>query len=341
MGELRCYCFIDSLQPQFASFLGTVAQGFLPVPGQASLFVEVAPGMDIMKVTDVALKATDVKPGMMIIERLYGMLEVHSESQADVRQAGAAILAALDLKEEDRIKPEITSRQVIRNISDYHTQLINRTRHGDMIVPGETLYVLECAPAGYAAIAANEAEKAAHINVLEVRAFGPDDPRDFYIFRLGAELAARGENPYDVPKVREHIAKQFPADDAKEFVQNSGYFLPPLAVLAFMPFAIGGFVVNLPTPARYRINPYVLAEGGALVFDPTGNSFGFVPGAQKQTVGVFTYGAGADFPLFNHVALRAEYRGLVYNAPDFGITSLNTNTITHAAQPSAGVVFRF
>lgn len=172
MGELRCYCFIDSLQPQFASFLGTVAQGFLPVPGQASLFVEVAPGMDIMKVTDVALKATDVKPGMMIIERVYGMLEVHSDSQADVRQAGAAILSALDLNEADRIKPEITSSQVIRNISDYHTQLINRTRHGDMIVPGETLYVLECAPAGYAAIAANEAEKAAHINVLEVRAFG-------------------------------------------------------------------------------------------------------------------------------------------------------------------------
>jgi ethanolamine utilization microcompartment shell protein EutS len=172
MGELRCYCFIDKLQPQFASFLGTVAQGFLPVPGQASLFVEVAPGMDIMKVTDVALKATDVKPGMMIIERLYGMLEVHSDSQADVRQAGAAILAALDLKEEDRIKPEITSSQVIRNISDYHSQLINRTRHGDLIVPGETLYVLECAPAGYAAIAANEAEKAANINVLEVRAFG-------------------------------------------------------------------------------------------------------------------------------------------------------------------------
>ena len=172
MGELRCYCFIDSLQPQFASFLGTVAQGFLPVPGQASLFVEVAPGMDIMKVTDVALKATDVKPGMMILERMYGMLEVHSDSQADVRQAGAAILAALDLNEADRIKPEITSSQIIRNISDYHSQLINRTRHGDMIVPGETLYVLECAPAGYAAIAANEAEKAANIKVLEVRAFG-------------------------------------------------------------------------------------------------------------------------------------------------------------------------
>lgn len=172
MAELRCYVFIDSLQPQFASFLGTVAQGFLPVPGQASLFVEVSPGMDIMRLTDVALKATDVRPGMLIIERLYGMLELHSESQADVRQAGAAILESMNLKESDRIKPEITSSQVIRNISDYHTQLINRTRHGEMIVPGQTLYVLEVAPAGYAAIAANEAEKAANINVLEVRAFG-------------------------------------------------------------------------------------------------------------------------------------------------------------------------
>jgi ethanolamine utilization microcompartment shell protein EutS len=172
VAELRCYVFIDSLQPQFASFLGTVAQGFLPVPGQASLFVEVAPGMDIMRVTDVALKSTDVKPGMMIIERMYGMLELHSDSQADVRQAGRAILESLGLTEEDRIKPEITSSQVIRNISDYHTQLINRTRHGDMIIPGQTLYVLEVAPAGYAAIAANEAEKAANINVLEVRAFG-------------------------------------------------------------------------------------------------------------------------------------------------------------------------
>ena len=172
MSELRCYVFLDALQPKYASFLGTVAQGFLPVPGQASLFVEVAPGMDIMRVTDVALKATDVRPGMMIIERLYGMLEIHSDSQADVRAAGRAILAALGLKEEERIKPEIFTSQVIRNISDYHTQLINRSRHGDMIEPGQTLYVMECAPAGYAAIAANEAEKAADINILEVRAFG-------------------------------------------------------------------------------------------------------------------------------------------------------------------------
>ena len=98
MAELRCYVFLDSLQPQYASFLGTVAQGFLPTPGEASLFVEIAPGMDIMRVTDVALKATNVKPGMLIIERLYGMLEVHSESQADVRAAGQAILDMLGLQ---------------------------------------------------------------------------------------------------------------------------------------------------------------------------------------------------------------------------------------------------
>lgn len=172
MAEVRTYVFLDSLQPQFASFLATVAQGFLPVAGQASLFVEISPGMEINRVTDIALKATNVTPGMQIVERLYGMLEIHSDSQADVRAAGKAILDALDLKEDDRIKPKVTTSQVIRHVSDYHTQLINRMRHGNMIQPGQTLYVMEVAPAAYAAIAANEAEKAAEVNILEVRAFG-------------------------------------------------------------------------------------------------------------------------------------------------------------------------
>lgn len=105
--------------------------------------------------------------------------------------------------------------------------------------------------------------------------------------------------------------------------------------------ATGGFVVRIPTVHRLKLSPYVLAEGGALVFDPTGNSFGTVPGAQRQATGVFVYGGGADFPLLKHVGLRAEYRGLVYSAPDFGLAALNTNTITHTAQPSAGLVFRF
>lgn len=172
MAELRSYVFLDSLQPQLASFLATVASGFLPREKQASLFVEVSPGMEIQRVTDVALKATDVTPGMQIVERLYGMLEVHSDSQADVRAAGRAILDALGLQEDQRIKPKLFTSQVVRSISGYHTQLINRVRHGNMILEGQTLYVMECAPAAYMAYAANEAEKAAEINILEVRAFG-------------------------------------------------------------------------------------------------------------------------------------------------------------------------
>ena len=170
--DLRAYVFLDSLQPQFASFQATVSQGFLPVAGQASLMVEISPGIEINRVTDIALKSTRVTPGMQIVERLYGMLEIHSDSQADIRAAGRAILAALELREEDRKKPAVVSSQVIRRIDDYQTQLINRMRHGNMILPGQTLYILECEPAAYAALAANEAEKAAQINILEVRAFG-------------------------------------------------------------------------------------------------------------------------------------------------------------------------
>jgi hypothetical protein len=170
--DLRAFVILDSLQPQFAAFQATVSQGFLPVAGQASLFVEISPGIEINRVTDIALKSTRVTPGMQIVERLYGMLEVHSESQADVRDAGKSILNALELQESDRRKPRVISSQIIRSVDDYQTQLINRMRHGNMLLPGHSLYILECEPAAYAALAANEAEKAAEINILEVRAFG-------------------------------------------------------------------------------------------------------------------------------------------------------------------------
>ena len=143
---------------------------------------------------------------------------------------------------------------------------------------------------------------------------------------------------------RYHFNRWLAAEGVYGYGRNTQQFFAPAGlsrVQANMHQATGGFVFSLPAPARFRISPYVLAEGGALVFDPTGNSFGSVAGAQSQTVGVFSYGAGADFPLMKHVALRAEYRGLVYSAPDFGLSSLNTSTITHAAQPSAGLVFRF
>jgi len=170
--NLRGYSFLDSLQPQYAAFLGTVAQGFLPLANDASLMVEISPGIEINRLTDVALKATKVKPGMQIVERYFGLLEVHSAEQAETRAAGAAILAAIESGESDRIKPRIASSQIIRRIDDHQAQLINRMRHGQMLIPGQTLYVLEMEPASYAALAANEAEKAARINILEVRSFG-------------------------------------------------------------------------------------------------------------------------------------------------------------------------
>jgi opacity protein-like surface antigen len=143
---------------------------------------------------------------------------------------------------------------------------------------------------------------------------------------------------------RYHFNRWLAGEGVYGYGRNTQEFFTPAGpsrIQANVHQATGGLVLSLPAPARFRIHPYVLAEGGALVFDPTGNAFGSVAGAQKQTVGVFAYGGGADLPLFNHVSLRAEYRGLVYSAPDFGIRELNTNTITHAVQPSAGVVFRF
>ncbi len=172
MVDLRAYVILDSLQAQFASFQATISKGYLPKVGQASLFVEIAPGMAINHLTDIALKSTDVTPGMQIVERHFGMLEVHSDSQADVRQAGQAILDSLGLKEQDRHKPRVVSNEVVRHIEDTQSMLINRMRHGTMILSGQTLFVLEVEPAAYAALAANEAEKAANINILEVRAVG-------------------------------------------------------------------------------------------------------------------------------------------------------------------------
>ena len=168
MTDLRSFLVLDSLQPQCASFLASTAQGYLPEEGQAALLVEVSPGIEINRLTDVALKATAVMPGLQVVERLYGLLEVHSHSQADVRQAGDAILDAIGADVSARIKPRVFASQVIRNVDDRQAMLVNRMRRGNMLLKGQTLYILELAPAAYAAIAANEAEKAANINILEV-----------------------------------------------------------------------------------------------------------------------------------------------------------------------------
>lgn len=170
--DLRSYVYIDRLQPQHAAYLGTVSLGFLPLPGDASLWIEISPGIEINRITDVALKAAVVRPGVQVVERLYGLLEVHSSNQGETQAAGKAILEALGVRRQDCLKPRILSSQIIRNIDPHHTQLINRDRRGQMILSGQSLYVFEVEPAAYAALAANEAEKAALINILQVSAVG-------------------------------------------------------------------------------------------------------------------------------------------------------------------------
>ena len=170
--SLRCFSLIDRMQAQFAAFVGTITQGDLPTEGMASLYVEMAPGNEVFRVVDVAVKATEARPGAQIVEREFGMFEVHSLNQAAVLEAGEVVLSRLGLKVQDRIKPQVVSTQVITRIDPYQAQLLNRFRRGSMIVPGETMLVLECAPAAYINFACNEAEKKASIKIVHVSSVG-------------------------------------------------------------------------------------------------------------------------------------------------------------------------
>ena len=170
--DLRTFTYIDILQPQLASFIQTISQGFLPLEQQAALYVEIAPGLQINSVTDVALTQTAVVPGMQIVERAFGLLEMHHEDQGQIRAAGSAILDYFGLTEEDRLQPRVVSREIITGMTDRQSAIINRMRHGDLLLKNQTLYILETHPAAYAAIACNEAEKASPISVLEVMTFG-------------------------------------------------------------------------------------------------------------------------------------------------------------------------
>ena len=170
--SLRCYCYLDRMQPQFAAFIGTVTQGDLPTEGMAALYVEMSPGNEVFRMVDIAVKATEARPGAQIVEREFGMFEVHSLNQAAVLEAGDVVLKRLDLAVADRLKPQVVSTQVITHIDPYQSQLLNRFRRGSMLVPGETMLVLECAPAAYINFACNEAEKTASIKLVHVSSVG-------------------------------------------------------------------------------------------------------------------------------------------------------------------------
>src|SRR5437867_5711435 len=169
---LRTFVFLDSLQPQLAAFIGTTARGFLPVAGDASMFIETAPGLIINRVTDVALKATQCTPAIMVVERAFGLLEIHHRDQGQVRLGGGAVLDYLGIHEHDRLKPRLVSDQVIRAVEPYHAQVINKIRYGDQLLAGESLLILETEPAGYVAYACNEALKAARVKMIDAQLFG-------------------------------------------------------------------------------------------------------------------------------------------------------------------------
>lgn len=169
---LRAYVFIDSLQPQLAAFVGLGARGFPPLKEQASIYIEVAPGIAINKMTDIALKAANVQPAAQVVERTFGMLEVHAYDKGEVQIAGEAAIANFGLTEQDRLTPYVATCEIIRSVEPMHAQIINRNRYGHMILPGESLFLFECDPAAYAVLAANEAEKAADVHLIDLKPFG-------------------------------------------------------------------------------------------------------------------------------------------------------------------------
>lgn len=173
MIELRTYVFIDSLQPQVAEYMATASQGFLPVPGDACLWVEVSPGMAVHRLTDIALKASSVRLAQQVVERAFGSMVIHHRVQSDVIQAGNTILDYLGRQQTERQPCEIAWQEIIRGMTPDHTVLINRqNRRGNMILPDQSMFILEVEPAGYVVYAANQAEKAANISLIDVRAVG-------------------------------------------------------------------------------------------------------------------------------------------------------------------------
>ncbi|MBL6719782.1 MAG: hypothetical protein ISQ08_00060 [Planctomycetes bacterium] len=169
---LRAVVHLDQMQPQFAATSAANSDGYFPVAGESALWLEVEPGIVVNRLLDVALKACQVTPGTLITERHYGTLEVHGEDQGQVLRAREVMLQAIGRRLEDQLAPRILTDEVIRQISDHHAMLINRTRAGMLVLGGDTLYTLEVTPAVHVTLAANEAEKAAPVRLVGLGADG-------------------------------------------------------------------------------------------------------------------------------------------------------------------------
>lgn len=201
MIKVKTYVYIDSLQPQLAEYMATVSQGFLPVPGDACLWVEVSPGMAVHRLTDIALKSTRVHLAQQVVEREYGSMVIHQRDQSDVIAAGRVLLQNMGARQEDRQKCHVAWAEIIRAMTPDHTVLINRqNRRGSMILPGQSMFILETEPAGYIVYAANQAEKAANITLIDVRAVGAFgrltlSGREADVDEAAAAAVAAAQNP--------------------------------------------------------------------------------------------------------------------------------------------------
>ena len=169
---IRALIQIDNLQPKFAAYNVATVQGSVPLSGDTVLIGEFAPGNGVFTLIDKALKASSVEATSQFVEREFGFFILRSPSNAEISAARDSILAELGASMTDRVKPKVATTQIITSVEPYQAQLLNKWRKGSLLVPGQTLGIIECEPAAYISIAANEAEKAADIDIVEVRAVG-------------------------------------------------------------------------------------------------------------------------------------------------------------------------
>ncbi|MCB1757164.1 MAG: BMC domain-containing protein [Gammaproteobacteria bacterium] len=172
MAELRSFIFLDQLQAQTLCYISTWMRGYLPRRNMAAQIIEIAPGLDIEALTDVALKGADVRAGILVVERQFGYLEIHARSTAEVKASAEAVLQALGARVEDALRPTILASKIVNRVDHQHAYLINRNKLGSMLLGGESLYILECQPASYAILACNEAEKQSNVKVIDYRMIG-------------------------------------------------------------------------------------------------------------------------------------------------------------------------
>lgn len=202
--ELRGAVHLDQMQPQFAAVTAVRSDGYFPVTGESAFWLEVRPGIVVNRLMDIALKACDVKPGVLSTERHFGTLEVHGPDQGQVLAAGRAVLQALGRSWADQVKPEVLTDEIIRKVTHHHAMLVNRTRSGMLVLGDDTLYTLEVTPAVYVTLAANEAEKAASVRIVgygaegavgRLRLAGSDADIDVAAAAVRRALAGFGKDP--------------------------------------------------------------------------------------------------------------------------------------------------